>query len=223
MFKILKIKYILLSIFSLLIIFDFYTGCAVQTDIEYSYEKSSDLNKNFDWYISQMNTGTASTANCGPAAVSMALKYTQNRDVKVEDVRNLYYDNENWWNNDDIKNALSYYGVSFIIKPLKSKKQLMKSLSHGHILIIGLNMSLISEEVNKEDELKYNRFYNNVTGHFIILKGYLKDQKWFLCYDSNNWGDDFYSDKNPKGKNRLYSIDEVYNSMSTWNTDFFEL
>jgi hypothetical protein len=225
MIKTIKNK-ILLTLFSILIIFAFFTGCAAPSLLDeevYTYAESSDLNKSYDWYRAQMNTGSASGANCGPASVSMAVKYAQNKDVKVEDVRNLYYNGKNWWYTNDIKNALNYYGIGYTVKALISKEQLMASISQGHILLICLNMSSISKDEINKSESKYNRFYENVTGHFIVLKGYMKDQKWFLSYDSNNWQNDYYSDKTPKGRNRLYSIDEVYNSMSAWWPKYFEI
>lgn len=216
---------LLAIIIGLLYIVLSFTGCSSPLAIEeetYAYLESIDLNKDYEWYKTQMNTGPASYCNCGPACVSMSVKYIQNKNASVTSIRNLNYNNGSWWYTNDIKKALNKYDINYTVKSLKSKEQLMDSLSKGHLILACLDMSFLTEETGNS-ESKYNRFYENVTGHFIILKGYLKGQEWFLTYDPNNWDNDYYSNKTPKGKDRLYNINEVYNSMSIWWDYYFEL
>jgi len=202
------------------------TSCSepmlLEDNTEYSYSESSDNNRDYNWYKTQMNSGASSYTNCGPACVSMAVKYKQNIDVSVSDIRNIHYKNGGWWFSNDIKAALNQYGIGYKYLNLTSKRQLLASLSSGRILIVCLNMTFITKEQN-DSESRENRFYDNVTGHFIILKGYSDGHEWFYSYDPNSWQNDFYSDNTPKGKDRSYSLDEVYYSMRRWNANYFEI
>jgi hypothetical protein len=188
----------------------------------YQYAPSVNLDRDYEWYASQMNTGPESSANCGPASVAMAVKYRQNKDMEVAEVRSSVTDKPGWWDIQDIKNALAQCRISYSSNRFILKEQLFHSLSEGHLVIIVLDMSLLTrEKMNKES--RYNRYYDGVTGHFIVLKGYTADQQWFLSYDPFSQSRDTYVDRTPKGKDRMYSVGEVVNSILTWNPHFIEL
>jgi hypothetical protein len=186
------------------------------------YAPSVDLDRDYDWYRSQMNTGSDSRSNCGPASVSMSIKYIQERNVGVEDVRNDAGGPKGWWSMYNVTAALSRYNIGYNVVPLLYREQLFSSLSAGHLVIVCLNMSALTREP-KNSETRQNRFYDGVTGHFIILKGYTADRQWFLAYDSNTWAHDYYEDGSPKGKDRLYSIGEVLAAVQSWNPYYLEL
>jgi hypothetical protein len=183
---------------------------------------SCDLSRDFDWYRTQMNSGSAARNNCGPACVSMAAKFAQRQDIGVDTLRNLYNANGGWWSMSVVKNALTYLKTNYNTIPLLNKEQLLASLSNGHLIIICLNMAILTEEERKT-ETKYNRYYNHVTGHFIVLKGYTEGKQWLRAYDPNNSGNDFYTDGTPKGKDRLYNLDEIFNAMKAWNPSYIEI
>jgi hypothetical protein len=187
-----------------------------------AYAPSCDLSRDFDWYKTQMDSGPAARNNCGPACVSMAAKYAQRKDIGVDALRNVFYVNGGWWYSAEVKNALTYLNINYNTIPLLYKEQILASLSNGHLVIICLNMSILSKE-ERRTETRYNRYYDHVTGHFLVLKGYTEGKQWLIAYDPNNWGNDFYPDGTPKGKDRLYNIDEVFNAMKAWNPSYIEI
>jgi hypothetical protein len=176
---------------------------------------SSDITINYDWYKTQANTGKCSFTNCGPACASMVIKYSKNIDVSVKEIRNIYYNDCNWWYTSNIKDVLSIYDIKYKVKHLNSKEDVLLAISKKHLIIACLDISKISFE--KVNNSKYNKYYeNDVTGHFIILKGYLEDKEWLKVYDPYVKPENYYNKKIQNGKNRLYNINEVYNSMKSW-------
>src|SRR4030042_756017 len=54
-----------------------------------NYTKGTSNNVGYDWYLDQMNTGPYSNNNCGPASVTMAIKWVNRSfDKTIEDARN---------------------------------------------------------------------------------------------------------------------------------------
>ncbi|MBN2352190.1 MAG: C39 family peptidase [Spirochaetales bacterium] len=201
------------------------TGCGYPFMFDpgiYSFASSCDLDRNYEWYKTQSGTGPYAGANCGPASVAMAAGFYRNADIPVADIRKLTGDRGGWWSGDDVKQALSRFHVGYRTNQLYIKEQLFSALSKGHIVIVCLNMSLLTEAA-QIPETKYNRYYEHVTGHFIVIKGYSEDRNWLSVYDPNTWQNDYYFDGTPKGKNRLYSVFEVMRSMASWNSEFIEL
>lgn len=72
------------------------------------------LDKPYEWYIDQADTGAASGNNCGPSSVTMAIQwYDRTFSKTAEDARNWSYGwrGNGWWYTSDIINYLNLYGV----------------------------------------------------------------------------------------------------------------
>lgn len=184
------------------------------------------LDRTYEWYKTQMDTGPASLSNCGPTCVSMAIHYYDNLDVPVSEIRNLNYRDGGWWYTTDITFALSVYGIPHQIVPISSPQDMLDSLNDGHILILCINMSILTP-AGEELDNRYGRYHSTGTGHFIIIKGYVHDGEWLIVYDPSNYDTflfyDFYPDGNPYGKDRFYKTEEIYASMLDWWAYYFEI
>lgn len=177
-------------------------------------KENIDIDKPYNWYKTQAGTGEAEQNNCGPACVSMLIKFYYNLDISIEKIRNNYFRKGDWWTFKEIKQSLDLFKIFYKTKKFIDKETLLLNLNNGNLIILCLNMSKIKYANDLEN--KYDKFYEGVVGHFIILKGY--DKKWFKVYDPNNWNNHFYKNGESKGKNRLYSIDEVYKAAKSWSS-----
>lgn len=221
-----SIKYIPLKPVVLALVLAFLaTACSYDLWIDRDAFDSGEavaLERNWDWYLTQMNTGPDSPSNCGPASAAMAVRYYRNSDVGVREVRDLLPARRGWWYLADVAGVLNHYGVSYSYRRLVMKEQIINDLAEGRLVIIVLDMSRLTPEDGKH-ETRYNRYYDGVTGHFIVLNGYTADKRWFSVYDPNTRRNDYYADASPKGKRRLYLADEVVASMKIWNPVYMAL
>ncbi len=182
-------------------------------------EASLSNNVDYEWYMDQMNTGTYSNVNCGPATVTMAIKWVDEAFEKTpEDARNTYRPGGGWWYTDDIINYLNSYSISNITLSMNESDLLIDELEKNNIIILCLDMYYISDQV--KDEWRINRFYvvdDKEWGHFIVIKGYKKvdNQILYEVYDPYSFGAT-YNDQTLKGRNRYYKRDEIDDATENW-------
>ena len=177
--------------------------------------KYESINRDYDWYFDQRDTGEYSNANCGPTVAVMAAKwYNQDFAKTPEEVRNEFdisiIDGIHVVGDDDTKgwymgNILEFLiSVSVDVKAASNlnAKKALNYLDMGNIIIVGLYMEYV----------KTGRYEYGTTGHFLIVKGYtiFDGELYFEVYDPNSGGLGLtYHDGSPFGKDRLYSASEV--------------
>jgi len=182
-------------------------------------------NREYEWYIDQMNTGVHSNNNCGPSVVVMTLKWLDN-DIEetVEEAREMYYPQGQWWSMSTVKSYLSFhnvnYGYVFFENESRSDKEeniekLKSEIEDNSIVILCVNMGYIPREYS--ERLRTNRFYDYANGHFIIVKGFvvIDNREYFEVYDPNNLYMT-YEDSSPKGKDRYYDATSLSQSATNW-------
>lgn len=170
----------------------------------------------YDWYIDQAHTGTHSGANCGPSSVAMAAKWVdEDFDKTAEDARKKFRPLGGWWYGDDIEGCLDYFDVDYSVIFVENAYTLMSIFDSGKIAIVNNSMGYIP--LVSDSSSRVNRFYSFDSGHYFIVKGYLKvdNKTYFEVYDPNNW-DMFYEDGTEMGKNRYYEADVLLSSMTNW-------
>jgi len=182
------------------------------------------LNRDYDWYINQNETGLASRVNCAPTAAVMAAKWSDaNFNKSVRDARDTYlYDSYGVfasWSMANIYNFLSDNSIPCRSDYDVSLQNMTGYLDNGNILIVGINMFGIT--FNKNEEQRTGKYYLSFTGgrvyidgsnHVIVVKGYrvVDGKTYFEVYDPN--GRPRYEDGTPKGKDRFYLASEVIDS-----------
>jgi len=177
-------------------------------------------NVSYEWYIDQINTGTYSYVNCGPACVTMSIKWSNPNFTKTtENARNTYRPNGGWWYTSDIINYLNDNHTSHYVSSLANATSLINQLKDGNIAILCLDMYYVRYHT-KDPEWHIDKFYSTTSpewGHFIVVKGYkiVDDIIWFEVYDP--WSLNVrYSDGSLKGRDRYYRSEDIIKATNVW-------
>lgn len=187
-------------------------------------KQAKSLDKNYDYYIDQVGTGTFENDNCGPTVTTMALKWADPSFKKsVTDARAAIRPNGGWWYTQDIERYLKDHGINMaysnLSKSLSASQyadKIIDVIDKGYQVILCLDMSKVS--FNSSNELHTNKFYPEVvTGHFLLVKGYkiVNNKTWLEVYDpySNRRK---YAGGQLKGKNRYYEASELKKATDDW-------
>lgn len=173
------------------------------------------------WYIDQGNTGKYSGDNCGPSSTIMAALWQDPEfDQSPIDARSEFRSTGGWWYTEDIEEYFDRYHIEYDIDDFDDEYEWIAELSAGNILLLCLDTSYLSYQ--DDDDAFFGRFYSYTGGHFLIVKGYtyINNSLYFEVYDSNNW-EATYSDGSPKGKDRLYPVDELMEAVESWWSNYF--
>lgn len=179
--------------------------------------------RDYNWYVNQLNTGVHAYSNCGPASIEMVSRWSdQLSRVTAKNAREKFRPNGGWWYDEDIKGALDLYRIPHETSYITKIDDLISVIESGRIALINNNMSLIP--YNSISSERTNRFYSNVTGHYLIVKGYLITDigTFFEVYDPYTINSR-YSDNTPKGKNRYYEAESLIDSIVSWYIKIYEI
>ena len=176
--------------------------------------------RDYDWFIDQGDTGQYSNSNCGPSSTVMAMKWLD-EDYKetAEEAREEHLLSGGWWYTSTITQYFDNREVDYSFMKLdqdgKGIEDLKNVIDEEQIAILCVSMDYITRET--DSNLRINRFYDYDDGHFLIMKGYVEidDKLYFEVYDPNNWGMT-YEDGSPKGLDRYYLADELFDAAYNW-------
>lgn len=175
--------------------------------------------REYAWYHDQLNTGTYSLINCGPTAVTMAIKWADPTFTKTPlDARMMFRPAGGWWFTNDIINYLNVHSVDNYTLALTNINVLRQELDEGNIAILCLDMYYVT--YSNVSKYRYNKFYTTNApewGHFIVIKGYkeVDDTLFFEAYDPYSLGST-YSDGELKGKDRYYTSADLNLATNIW-------
>lgn len=172
--------------------------------------------REYEWYVDQLNTGEHWAENCGPTSVEMAGRYYDPEfRYTAEYARTLYAADGGWWYDKYIQGALKAFGVPFGSITIHNAGVLTRALDLGSVVLINPTMDLVARETNPNH--RTGIYYTPGTGHYIIVKGYVivDDVTFFEVYDP--WSIEMrYSDNTLKGKDRYYDAPSLINSLKNW-------
>lgn len=178
------------------------------------------LTASFDWYRYQgaSDSGACKSDNCGPTSVAMAIQFGRNNLWRtIEDVRWVISKGVCGWTSvNDLRNALNYFEWPVNHTTITGMDEIRKAVNErGHIVIVPVIMSYITMVNNYDDNPAnhYHRYNDYNSGHFVVVKGISSDGNWVIVHDPNVWGGPgntkyWYSNGQPKGKDRYYSYSE---------------
>lgn len=198
---------------------DLEKGHIYVSNSQYPSQLSND--RPYNWYLDQGDTGEYAGNNCGPSSVVMAaLWQDETHSVTPEIARTLFKSDGGWWFTSDIEKYFKQKNISYEKDDYDSYTELLDALVDGHIVLLCIDTSFI-DEIDEENSF-IGKFYPYDGGHFIIVKGYIyiDGDLYFEVYDSNCWGED-YSDGSPKGKDRLYSEENISEAIEEWWDYYF--
>lgn len=193
--------------------------------IESVHVDRSELN----WYRTQFNTGAQS--NCGPSTVSMAAAWTNGDYVPVSTIRQQV-----GWHEErlgattleELSGALQKNDVNVRFQSLYSKEDLTSVIDNGNIAIVLFETGDIPWVDGHPLQSVFGRYYTYTQGHYVIIKGYSADRKYFIVYDPipSDWGSNSlrYADGiSMMGRNRYYPADTLLRSIRNKRSQFLEI
>ncbi|MBU4510286.1 hypothetical protein KJ830_04470, partial [bacterium] len=180
-----------------------------------------------EWYRYQGASDSDKKGNdCGPACVAMAIQFIKNTFVPIRDIRN--YIGPNTATSEQLKNSLQHWGISYNHLSAGSQNVIDAVNNRNHIVICPVKMLCFSPGLDIDPEsddpaLNYDRycsFTEELQGHFIVVKGISDDGNWIIVYDPGVWGSYpypkyWYSNREPKGKERYYKLSEFSNAINS--------
>ena len=191
-------------------------------------QKSLSSNLNYEWYTDQGSSGTYAAFNCGPASVTMAIKWADPGFTKTaQDARQIYRSDGGWWYTSDIDNYLSANNIPHAIIPLSGSAAetgniLTHQLDNLQIVILCIDMDKIRRST--DSSYRVDKFYNTSPGwgHFFVVKGYrvTDGELFFQIYDPYSLGLT-YPDDSFRGKNRYYRSGDVAAAADPWWNNAF--
>jgi LysM repeat protein len=172
----------------------------------------------FDWYKTQFGTGIQ--GNCGPATVAMACLWSTGRDTAVASIRSdigMPFSN-GAIGFEHMLGPLKRRSVPFEFRPLEREADIRAVVDRGNIGIILIHTSQIRKTRGDARKNLVGRYYNDSTGHYIVVKGYTLDGRYFIVYDPipSDWNANStrYADGvSMIGRNRFYPVSEIMKAL----------
>jgi hypothetical protein len=174
----------------------------------------------YDWYKTQFNTGMY--GNCGPAAIDSAIKWATGEDFSVEEIRAEigmpYHDGA--VDHDNLLENLTLHDVPAAILPVERAADIMEVIDRGGLAIVSFNCGAVRPTDLDKTTNFFDRYYPDATGHYLLIKGYSLDRKYFIVYDAipGDWNDNgprYLDGVSMTGRNRFFLIDEVMAGIGT--------
>jgi hypothetical protein len=185
--------------------------------------RSLSEDRSYNWYIDQSTSGEFALVNCGPASVTMAIRWADSSFSKTAlDARLTYETGGGWWYTSDINTYLNNYNISHAIIGLSDNADtsmtiLTHQLDNHQIIILCLDMNYVRSSV--DPAFRADKFYLTSPGwgHFIVLKGYQKvdEEVFFEVYDPYSFGL-VNPDQTLKGMNRFYRYEDLAAACQHW-------
>jgi len=170
-----------------------------------------------DWYRTQFGTGYS---NCGPATVSMAISWAKAENVPISVIRSYL----GWRGNGgtsfyQLLKALNWKGIKAELTDISSSEDIFRIIDEGKIAIILFHTSRLALTQGKPEVNLFGRYYHDAVGHYVVIKGYSTDKKYFIVYDPipSDWYNNAkrYGDGvSMLGRNRYYAVSEINQALS---------
>ncbi|MBN2351800.1 MAG: C39 family peptidase [Spirochaetales bacterium] len=168
----------------------------------------------YDWYKTQFDTGMY--GNCGPAAIGSAIKWSIGKDFTVEAIRaeiGMPYSNGAVDHNNLLDNLVRH-SVPSAVLPLTDAADVFGAIDRGGLVIVSFNCGAIRHTVRDKTTDFFDRYYPDATGHYLLIKGYSLDRKYFIVYDAipGEWKANelrYLDGVSMIGRNRFFRVDEV--------------
>ncbi len=175
--------------------------------------------EDLDWYRTQFGTGVG---NCGPATVSMAILWASGVDVPVEQIRaEIGYPYVNGATSlEDLEQSMNSHGVRTRRPVVSSAQELTRIIERGHLALVLIRTGGIERAQRDPRTDLFGRYYDEDEGHYLLVKGYSLDGRYFVVYDPfpSDWKSNGlrYADGTSMiGKNRYYPAAQLSRALGT--------
>jgi LysM repeat protein len=171
-----------------------------------------------NWYKTQFGTGIR--GNCGPATVAMASYWSSGLDTPVTSIRSeIGMPHSNGAISfEHMFKPFQTRGVSYRLIELSAAENLKAIIDRGNIGIILINTAYIDRAAGDARTNFIGRYYRDITGHYVVVKGYTLDGRYFIVYDPipSDWTSNRsrYKDGiSMLGRNRYYSTTQIIRAL----------
>lgn len=177
------------------------------------------LEKDYEWYIDQSDTGTYYYENCGPTCGVMAAKwYNENFDISVESAREQFQPDGGGWfimniydflKNNKIPARFENFIENNDIEDISQK--LLEILNNQNIIITLFDTQYIT--VNNDVNAETGKYFDESAMHFTVIMGakMIDGKLYFEVYDPNS-GKIIADDGKPVHQGRFYLAEELINA-----------
>jgi hypothetical protein len=170
----------------------------------------------FDWYLTQFNTGT--TSNCGPAAVAMGIAWSTGKHFPVSAVREAVgWQGDGSTSFEELLKVIKDQGIPAAISPIRDAQSIKDVINAGGIAVVLFRTEGIGTSADPAGDL-FGKYYDDSVGHYIVIKGYSLDDEYFVIYDPipSDWSYNSFrygDDLSMIGRNRYYPAAELLGSL----------
>ncbi len=174
--------------------------------------------RDYDWYKTQFGTGIL--GNCGPSTVAMVSYWATGVDTSVATIRSeigMPFSN-GAVDFEHMINPLRRRNIQFLLRSVSSERDIMNAIDRENIAIALIHTSQIDKTRGNRTENFVGRYYSDSVGHYVIIKGYTLDKRYFIVYDPipSDWSSNRtrYADGvSMLGKNRYYPVNQVMRAL----------
>ncbi|MDP9350976.1 MAG: C39 family peptidase [Chloroflexota bacterium] len=174
-------------------------------------------------YQGEADSGEARYVNCGPASVAMAVQRYTGARIPVASIRNQIPGNTlGYTSMGELTSLLGQYGVRYrwsIAKP----SDIRQALRRGNPVMALVRMGYIDpgadyNGASASPGLRTGRYNDFAGGHYFIIRGVTEDGGYYRIHDPLvflplGYATYWYSDDSPKGRDRLYPVEEAHAAM----------
>ncbi|MDQ3855639.1 MAG: C39 family peptidase [Chloroflexota bacterium] len=174
-------------------------------------------------YQGEADSGLAAGVNCGPASVAMAIQRYTGARVPVRDIRSaIPGESLGSTTMGELTSLLNQYGVRYRWS-IGEPSDVRRALARGNPVMALVRMSAIHpgadyNGVSTSPTVRTGRYNDFTGGHYLIIRGVSRDGRYYRVHDPlvflpYGYAKYWYSDHSPKGRDRLYPVEEVHAAM----------
>ena len=129
---------------------------------------------------------------------------------------------------EELYASLRANDVNVRFRRLYGKNDLFNVIDSGNIAIVLFETGDIPWMEGHPLSTTFGRYYTYTQGHYIVIKGYSKDQRYVIAHDPipSDWGSNSlrYADGiSMVGRNRYYPTEDLVQSMRKKRSQFLEI
>jgi len=182
-------------------------------------KESGSNDRLYNWYFTQAGTGEYWNINCGPACVTMAMKWADSSfNLAPADARAYFPQNTGLWGFGTIGEYLREHDFDHSYVNLGGTAEetfniIKKQIDSGRIGILLITTEKLGGFIGVSGDPYADRYYPENFNHFVVVYGYKKvdDEIFFQVNDPWNVALT-HADGSLKGKNRYYRYGDIYNA-----------
>ncbi len=173
-------------------------------------------------YQGEADSGLGRYVNCGPASVAMAIQRYTGARIPVGTIRSAIPGELGYTSLSQLTSLLDQYGVRYR-RTIGQPSDIRQALARGNPVIALVRMGAIDpgadyNGASASPGIRTGRYNDFGGGHYFVIRDVTKDGRYYRVHDPLvflpfGYATYWYADDSPKGRDRLYPIEEVHAAM----------